>query len=147
MSSVLGVFGIDWRLLVVNLVNFGILLSVLTYFLYRPITKILNTRREKVAEGVKNAELAEQRLKDIKKEEQSRLARAAQEADKLVSEARASAAEKERTIVQRGEAAASALLSEAEKQAQELEREAINQSKEAVAKLIVLGIERTANTK
>ncbi len=144
MSAVLGVFGVDWRLLIVNLINFAILFGVLSYFLYRPITKMLATRREKVAQGIKDANEAAARLKSLEQEEKNRLALAAQEADKLVSSARASAAQKERDIVQKADIAAAALLKDAQQQAKELEREAILKSKEEVAKLIVLGIEKTA---
>ncbi len=146
MASVLGVFGIDWHLLVINLINFSILLGALTYFLYRPITKTLDTRREKVAQGVKDAEMAAQHLKDIEAAETERMTEAAATAEKLIADARAVALAKEHEIVARGETAATAMLSEAKLQAAELQREAITKSKEEVAKLIVLGMERTMKT-
>ncbi len=147
MSAVLGVFGIDWRLLVINLINFGLLLGVLWYFLYKPLTRMLDLRREKVAQGVHNADLAERRLREIEGAETARLAQAATQADTLLSEARASATQKERDILARGEAAAASLLSEAQRQAEQTKREAIAKSKEEVAKLVVLGMEKLSHTR
>ncbi len=147
MSAVLGVFGVDWRLLIINLVNFSILLGALTYFLYKPVTKMLDSRRASVEEGVKNAVLASERLKSIEAAEAGKLADATAQAEKLISDARGIALAKEKEIVQRGETAASALLSEAERQAVEAQREAVSKSKEAVAKLIVLGMERSMAAK
>ena len=72
------------------------------------------------------------------------LAAAAAQAEKLLSEARARAAEQERQIIVRGEKNAATILEDAEKQAEELKREAILKSKEEVAKLIVLGMEQLA---
>jgi len=56
MSELFSAFGVNWKLLLIQAVNFGLLLAALTYFLYKPILKIIDERREKVAEGVRTAE-------------------------------------------------------------------------------------------
>src|SRR3989344_5833992 len=62
MSQVLSVFGIDWRLLLINAVNFGLVLLALWYFLYAPVLKMLEERRKKVSDGVRDAESAKREL-------------------------------------------------------------------------------------
>ena len=49
MAQVLSTFGIDWRLLIVNAVNFALVLLALWYFLYAPVMRMLESRRERVA--------------------------------------------------------------------------------------------------
>lgn len=56
--------GIDWRLFVAQLINFGILLAVLYKFLYKPVLKLLQERSQKIENGLKNAEVVELKLKD-----------------------------------------------------------------------------------
>lgn len=142
MNQLLAAFGIDWRLLLINGVNFGVLLFVLWYFLYEPLTTMLETRRQKVAQGVKDAEDAAQKLQEIEGTRSHVLAEAGKEADSIVSHARNTATAKEREIIAAGEQAAQSIVKDAEAQAGELKNQAIEESKQEVAKLIVLGMEK-----
>jgi F-type H+-transporting ATPase subunit b len=142
MSAVSAAFGIDWRLLLIDSINFGVLLLALWYFLYAPLTKMLESRRQKVVQGVQDAEAAAAKLADIKHEEGKMLGRAGAEADEVLSKARKAAEEKGRAMLAASEAAAAASLKEAEAQAAALKAEAIEESKKEVAKLIVLGMQK-----
>lgn len=142
MEQVLHTFGVDWRLLLINAANFGLLLFVLWYFLYGPVVRMLEERRTKVAEGVKNAERAAAELAKIERERAEMLAKAGREADDVVAKARAAGALMQKNIVGSAEAAAARVLQEAEAQANELKEAAISESKHEVAKLIVLGVEK-----
>ena len=143
MEAILTTFGIDWRLLLINAVNFGILLVGLWYFLYGPIMRMLESRRRTVAQGVEAAEAAQEQLAEVEAKRTETLAKAGKEADALVASARAAAVAKEREILARGEAAAEASLREAAAHAQDLKEKALQESKQELAKLIVLGIEKT----
>jgi len=144
MTEVLAAFGIDWRLLAINMVNFGLLLLALWYFLYGPLMRILDERRRTVQKGVEDARAAVREREAIEHSRQGILAEAGKEADVLLSEAREAAVTKERELRARGEAQAQAALEEAGREAQELKRQALEESKREVAQLIVLGIEKTA---
>lgn len=142
MSAILQAFGIDWRLLIINAVNFALLLGALWYFLYEPLTRILEERRTKVAQGVADAEEARTKLEEIQSARAEMLAEAGKEADDVLARAREGALVKGREIVSSGEKAASRIVSEAEAQAEELKRRAILESREEMARLIVLGAEK-----
>jgi F-type H+-transporting ATPase subunit b len=70
--------GIDWRLLIAQLVNFAILMTALFFLLWKPLTKALEDRRKKIAESLDNAEKIGAELK-----------RTTEEGDRLLSKARA----------------------------------------------------------
>ena len=142
MSQLFAAFGLDWRLLIINLINFGVLLVALRYFLYGPLTGMLESRRRKMIQGVEDADAASARLHEIEAAKSGILAEAGTEADHLLAKARAAAQEKERAIVAAAEAAAARTSAEAQKQAAELKSQAIEESKQEVAKLVVLGIEK-----
>lgn len=142
MESILHTFGIDWRLLLVNGVNFGLLMAGLSYFLYKPVLAMLEERRNKVAAGVRAADEAEKRLAQTADERAEVLARAGREADELVAAARAAATAKEHELVALGEAQAARRVAEAEAEARELKDKALQESKAEVAKLIVLGMQK-----
>jgi len=58
-------FGIDWKLFLSQLINFGLILVVLTIFVYKPVLKMLKERNRKIKEGLDKAEEANVRLKEI----------------------------------------------------------------------------------
>ena len=143
MQQILTTFGVDWRLLIINSINFALVLLVLWYFLYTPIMRILNERREKVIQGVKDADEAKIKLEEIEHSRAVVLADAGKEADAVLAHAQKSAADLERERKAASEAAAAHMLKDAEAQSKELKAQAIAQSKQEVAKLIVLGMEKT----
>lgn len=147
MESILGVFGIDWKLLLIQAVNFGLLMAALTYFLYGPIMRMLEERRQKVADGVRDAEAAARTRQEVENSRGDILAKAGKEADEALRAARATAVKKEKEILGAGEAAAASMLKDADAQAQEMKAQALRESKEEVAKLIVLGIEKAGFSK
>ncbi len=142
MSAVFAAFGIDWRLILIDSINFGVLLFALWYFLYEPLTRMLEVRRQKVAQGVLDAEEAAQKLADIQHKESEILSHAGAEADEVLAKARASAQEKGKALLAQSEAAAAQLLKEGAAQAAALKAEALEESKKEVAKLIVLGMQK-----
>ncbi len=142
MEAILTTFGIDWHLLLINAVNFGLLMLVLWYFLYDPVMNMLEERRKKVAMGVRNAEEAAAKLAEVEESRAVVLADAGKEADEVLSAARVAGTTKERELLAKGEAAAATVLRDAEAQAKELKSKAIEESRSEVAKLIVLGIEK-----
>jgi F-type H+-transporting ATPase subunit b len=148
MGAIFSTFGIDWHLLVINAINFGLLLAGLTYFLYKPVGAMLEERRAKVEKGVEDAEASTKRLQEIEAIRLSKLEEAGKEADEIVAHARDAGAQKAKEIAAAAESSSKRTLAEAAAQAIELKREAINESKEEVARMIVLGIEKLAqNTK
>ena len=86
--QILATFGIDWRLLLINAINFGLLLLGLWYFLYDPLMRMLDLRREKVAQGVRDAQAAEKKLKEIEQSRAEMLAKVGRKADTILSHAK-----------------------------------------------------------
>lgn len=80
MEALFTHLGINWKLLIAQGVNFFALVVLLNYFLYKPLVKLMNDRRARIEEGLKNAENADKRLKeiaDLRQEEVKRGERAA----------------------------------------------------------------------
>ena len=89
MDQLISTFGIDWRLLLVQSVNFGLLLLVLWRFVYRPVLAMIDERREKIAEGVQKAEAADRRLAEADEEGKGIIGAASREGEQVVAAARA----------------------------------------------------------
>jgi len=61
MSALFTQLGINWKLLLAQGINFGLLLVVLAKFVYRPLLKLMKEQREKIEFGLKGAEEAAKR--------------------------------------------------------------------------------------
>lgn len=80
-------FGVQPILLLAQVVNFLILLFILKRFLYGPILKVLETRKQKIAESLKNATEIEKRLEAITAERAEKLTAAGKDAEGILQEA------------------------------------------------------------
>lgn len=140
--EILEQFGLKPELLFAQIVNFLILLFILNRFLYKPLLKVLDVRRQKIAESLKNAEDIEKRLEKISKEQEEALEKTAKEvksmmddasktASAIVVEARQKAAEDAKRIISRTE---SQIKLEGDKMRQEI--------REELATLVVIGIQK-----
>ena len=147
MEQLIAVFGIDWRLLLIQGLNFGLLLAILTYFLYKPILRIIDERREKIAEGVRLAESATRTLAEAKEEGEQLLGEAAKKAEALASTSRRTAEQRGVGIVKDAQARADQVLAEAQARADEAKRQAVSASERDIARAAMLAAEKILNKK
>lgn len=143
MSEILGVFGIDWKILIVQIVNFTVLLLILWRILYRPLVGFIEKRRSDIIEGVARTERAETLLAEANNKKKSVITDATLKAEDIIERAREAAKTKEEIAVKLAEEKAQRIVSEAEMRAQDEHRRAMDESREEMAKLIVLGVEKT----
>jgi len=85
-TGLLGTFGLNWKLFLAQLINFSVIVFVLTKWVYRPLIKTMDARRLKIEEGVKNASLAEQKLGSAKETESKMLREARSQAQEIIYE-------------------------------------------------------------
>jgi F-type H+-transporting ATPase subunit b len=85
-------FGVETSLFVAQVISFLIVAALLYKFAYQPILKVLEERREKIAEGLANAEKIKQELANAQARTQELLNQANAQGNKLIEEARMSAA-------------------------------------------------------
>lgn len=86
-------FGIKWELLLAQIVNFTILLFILNKLVYKRVIKLLEERRQKIAQSLKDAKKIEDQLNRVEKERQGVLDKAKEEAKIIINDARSIADE------------------------------------------------------
>ena len=142
MEPLLSVFGVNWKLLFAQGINFALLLAILSYFLYKPILRIIDERREKVAQGVRIAEEAELRLKDAQTKSERIVGDASREAESLVKTARSRADERGAEIMKTAEARAQGILADASARADEERRKAFKETEKEITRAAMLAAEK-----
>lgn len=147
MSELFAAFGLDWKLLLIQALNFAILLAVLWKFLYKPVLKMIDERREKVAEGVQKAEAADRRLADADTEGKGIVAMAGKEAEGLVASARSRAEQQAAEIAQRAQERADQTYTESVARAEEAKRQALAAGEKEIARAAMLAAEKILREK
>jgi len=84
-------FGLNWWLFLSQCISFAIVCFLLQKFAYKPILNILEERRQRIAEGLANAERIKAQLAEAQKTSSEIIAKANAEAQKMIEEARAAA--------------------------------------------------------
>lgn len=147
MDQLFGAFGIDGKLLLAQLINFGVLFAGLTYLLYKPVMKTLDERRAKVAQGVIDAEQAAEKLATADVEASTLLKSAETEAEGIVAGARDAATTEKARIMKEAEARAAAVALDAEARAKETSAKAFRESEQEIARLAMLAAEKVIREK
>ncbi len=147
MEEILHAFGIDWRLIVIQIFNFGILVGALWYFLYTPLMNILREREEKIKKGITDAEAAAEARTEADATKQSIIKDAHTEAAQIVSRGILAAEEKASGVTQEAQEKAARTIEEAGRAATELKTQALKESEAEIAKLAILGAEKILNEK
>lgn len=85
-------FGFNWMLFLAQVVSFTIVALALRRFAYKPILAVLEERKKRIAEGLQNAEKIKQQLAEAEQRYSEIMAKANAQAQKMIDEARDSAA-------------------------------------------------------
>ena len=91
--DILNQFGVQPILLAAQVVNFLILLFILKKFLYKPILKVLEDRKQGISDSLKNAEEIERRLVETEVQAEKILTRALAEGQKILDRTNEAAAQ------------------------------------------------------
>jgi F-type H+-transporting ATPase subunit b len=129
--------GIEWPALAAQLISFALVFFVLWKFAYGPIFKMLQARREKIAESLANAEKIKADVAKTEAERQKILTDAGEKADKLIDDARQAAARVRETETQKAIAAAEQIVSKAREAAAQERLQMLGELKREVGRLVV----------
>ena len=113
-------FGLDWPHFIAQVISFSIVAFLLHRFAYKPILKVLEERRQRIAESLANAEKIKQELASAQAKAQEILNQANVRGTKFIEEARQSAAKVLEQESQKAMATANDIIAKA-RQASEAE--------------------------
>jgi len=91
VQQVLQSFGVSWPGFVASLINFVILLFILHRFAYKPLLQVLDERRRKIAESMKQAEQIKEELARTSAAREEILQKANASAQRMIDEAKLAA--------------------------------------------------------
>ncbi len=142
MEQLIEAFGIDARLIIIQIINFVVLAGLLSYLLYKPVLNLLAEREEKIKQGIKDAESAAKANAEATAEKQAILSAAEKEAAAIDARAKDFGKQKTEELVAEANAKAATVISEAQAKSAQLKAQALKDSEAEIAKLAVLAAEK-----
>jgi F-type H+-transporting ATPase subunit b len=106
-------FGLDWPHFIAQCISFLIVAIALKKLAYGPILKVLEERRQRIAEGLANADKIKAELARTEAMQREVLEKANAQANKLIEEARAAAARVQEQETQKAIAQAEQIVTKA----------------------------------
>ena len=130
-------FGVDWPHLIAQIISFSIVAVLLHKFAYKRVLTVLEERRQRITEGLKNAERIKDELAKTEAARQEVLAQANAQANKLIEEARAAAARVQEQETRKAIAAAEQIIAKAREAAAQEHARMLTELKREIGRLVV----------
>ncbi len=134
--------GINLGYLLVQIFNFLIMFVILRAWVFKPIVGMLEERRERIAQGLEDARVAEEAREKAEEEAEKIIADAQQEANKRVREATTRAEEAARDIKAAAEREANEIRESASADAAKAKEEALGELRGQIASLAMAAAQK-----
>jgi F-type H+-transporting ATPase subunit b len=134
--------GIEWSLLIAQIVNFLILLVLLRAFLYKPVLNMLNARKERIAQSMKDAERASAAAREAEADKAKVIDEARREAQEIRAQATRDAEKIAGDVRARADQEATEIRMKAQADAQKQIEVALSDANKQIADLAIMATEK-----
>lgn len=147
MESILQTFHIDWKLLIAQVINIGLVVGILGFGVFKPLMKKMSERSQLINDGINNADKAKQSLQEAEKEFQKIVSDAKNEATAILKNAQEQASRTEREALENAQEKVKEVISRGKIQLAEMKLQTLNDAKASLADLVVMATEKVVKVK
>ena len=134
--------GISLKEFIFYLINFLILMGVLTRFLYKPFLNMLAARKQSIKDALDNAELTNRRADEKMEQYSKRISKVEEESREIIRTAKIKADSQARDIIEDARKEAGDIIAKAEKTIEKEKEKAMEEMKQEIAVLAVMAAEK-----
>lgn len=134
--------GIEWPLLISQIINFLILIVLLRMFLYKPVLNMLNARKERIAQSMKDAERVSAAAREAEAQKAQILEGARREAQEIRAQSTRDAEKIAQDVRGRAETEATEIRMKAQADAQKQVEMALTDANKQIADLAIMATEK-----
>ena len=130
-------FGVTWELLLSQCIAFLVLAFALKKFAYGPVLKVLEERKQRIAEGIENADKIKAELEDTQAQKDAILKEAGEKRQEIIDAAKAAAAKLEREEAEKALKKAEDIIAKAQEATEAARQEMMSELKAEIGRLVV----------
>lgn len=145
--GVVGLFGLNWKLFIAQLVNFAIVLFVLWKWVFKPVIAGMESRTKKIEDSLTDATRIESEKSEFESWRAKSLSEARQEATSIITEAKKTAESTKQEILNKTKTEQEDIISKAQVQLEQEKQKIIDEAKGQIADLIVNSTEKLIRAK
>jgi len=142
MDSLIETFHIDLRLLVAQMINFAIVISVLYFFALKPLLKVMEERSNKIEKSIEDAKKIEEKLEKTDTDYKEALGKAKKEANEIMEKANAQAELKREEMLKKAKLEIGAVINDEKEKMQAEKAEVLRELKKEVAGMVTASLEK-----
>ncbi len=140
MDSIISTFHIDWKIIIAQAVNFGIVFAVLYLFALKPLNKLMAERAEKIKKGIDDAKVNASTLEKTEKEYEKALLKARAEANSIFQTAKKDAEAKKALMMEDAKKEVKGIIDTGKKS---LEVEKVKMIEDAKKEIVAIAMQAT----
>lgn len=137
VTQIARTFGVDWTHLIAQTISFSIVCVLLYFFAYKRVLTMLEERRQRIAQGLADAEQSKATLAGAEAQRQELMRQANAQANHLIQEAHAAAARVQERESQKAIAAAEQIILKAREAAAREHARMLAELQHEVGRLVV----------
>lgn len=145
--SIAGMFGLNAKLFLAQLVNFGIVLFVLWKWVFTPVTKGLEKRTKTIEKSLQDAETVEQEKKNFEAWRITEMSAARKEASEIVTKAKVDAETVRAELLNKTKAEQQKVMDQTKEQLKIEQVRSVAEVKEEIATLVVAASQKILHGK
>jgi F-type H+-transporting ATPase subunit b len=142
MDSLITTFHIDWKIIIAQVINFGLVFLVLYLFALKPLKKLMSERENKIAKGVTDAKENAELIEKTKKEYDAVLNKARTEANTIFQEGKREADLKKAEMLENAKKEVDTMIASGKKTLEGEKAKIIEEAKKEIVSLVVLATEK-----
>jgi F-type H+-transporting ATPase subunit b len=147
MESIVSAFHIDWKIIIAQLLNFGVVFVVLYLFALKPLVKIMLERSQKISQGVDDAKTNAVLREAAEKEYEDALAKAREEANKIFLAGKKEAEIKKAQMMEEAKHEVATMIEGGKKTLMAEKTQMVNEAKKEIVSLVTLAAEKLISSK
>lgn len=147
MDSIINTFHIDWKIMIAQAFNFGVVFVVLYMFALKPLTKIMKERTEKIEKGIKDAKENAEVLNNTKSEYEKVIIKAKNEAHEIFQEGKKEVETKKSQMIEEAKKEVALMIENGKKTLENEKAKMMSETKGEIASLAIKMTEKIIGEK
>ncbi len=147
MESIISTFHIDLKIIIAQVINFGIVLAVLYFYALKPLNKLMKERSEKIEKGIKDAKENAEVLNNTKNEYKDVITKAKNEAHVLFQDGKKEAETKKNQMIEEATKEVAMMIENGKKSLENEKAKMITETKGEIAALAIKMTEKIIGAK
>ena len=138
MLEIFEKLGLDYKLIIAQIVNFVLLLIILQRLAYKPVLKMLKERSDKIEKSLRQAKRIEEELKNTEETKITEIKKARKEAGEIIKEAYETSEQKTQETLEKTKAKTQEIVEKAKLEIRAEKEKSIKETKKEIAEISIL---------